>query len=59
MNNLKKQTEIPIVFITDSNYVLPTAVAINSLIQNKKEQNIYKIFILHNNLSEEYQQKFL
>ena len=51
--------EIPIIFITDNNYVLPTAVAINSLIKNKNEQNIYKIFVLYTDLSEENKNKFL
>lgn len=59
MDKIIKQNEIPIIFITDNNYVLPTAVAINSLIKNKKEQSFYRIFILHNNVLEEYQHKFL
>ena len=44
MDKIIKQNEIPIIFITDNNYVLPTAVAINSLIKNKKEQSFYRIY---------------
>ena len=56
MANIKQ--EIPIIFITDNNYVLPTAVAINSLIKNKNESSFYKIFILHSNITEENQANF-
>jgi lipopolysaccharide biosynthesis glycosyltransferase len=38
--------EIPIVFITDNNYVIPTGVAITSLILNKKPKTLYKIFVI-------------
>ncbi len=49
---------IPIVFITDENYILPTAVSINSLIKNKNESTHYKIYILHNNLNYKSQNLF-
>jgi lipopolysaccharide biosynthesis glycosyltransferase len=42
----KNQIEIPVVFITDNNYVLPTAVAITSLVRNKKRKTIYKIYVI-------------
>jgi lipopolysaccharide biosynthesis glycosyltransferase len=41
-----KQLEIPVVFITDNNYVIPTAVAIRSLVLNKKPKTIYKIYVV-------------
>jgi lipopolysaccharide biosynthesis glycosyltransferase len=40
------QNEIPIVFITDNNFVLPTCVAITSLILNKNPNTVYKIMIM-------------
>ena len=41
--------EIPIVFITDNNFALPTGVAITSLILNKKPETIYKIHVIVTN----------
>ena len=49
---------IPVVFITDDNYALPTAVAINSLIKNKKRKSKYKIFVLYSELSEDIKNSF-
>jgi lipopolysaccharide biosynthesis glycosyltransferase len=40
------RTEIPIVFITDNNFVLPTSVAITSLILNKHRETVYKVYIM-------------
>jgi len=48
---------IPIVFISDDNYAMPTAVAITSLWENKDTQSIYDINILSNRLS--YQNRIL
>lgn len=48
---------IPVVFITDDNYVMPTAVAITSLIANKSVNTVYKIFILTESLSPEHTEK--
>jgi lipopolysaccharide biosynthesis glycosyltransferase len=45
-SNTTNQIEIPIVFITDNNFVLPTSVAITSLILNKACETVYKIYIL-------------
>lgn len=40
--------EIPIVFSTDNNYVIPTGVAILSLLESAKPSTVYRIFILIN-----------
>ena len=45
-SNTTSQMEIPIVFITDNNYVLPTGVAIKSLILNKKPKTLYRIYVI-------------
>lgn len=42
---------IPIIFITDEKYVMPTTVAITSIIENKKKSTSYQIYILGKNLS--------
>jgi len=44
---------IPIVFATDNNYVMPTGIAITSLIFNKNEETCYDIYILSDNVSNE------
>jgi lipopolysaccharide biosynthesis glycosyltransferase len=41
-----EKNEIPIVFITDNNYVLYTCVVITSLILNKRRKTIYKLYII-------------
>lgn len=50
----KKSSEkaIPIVFICDSGYVIPTATAISSLLKFKKEETIYDITIVAVNMSD-------
>lgn len=48
---------IPIVFSTDDNYVLPLAVAIKSLIDNRNKNDEYKIYVFHDKLSEESKRK--
>jgi lipopolysaccharide biosynthesis glycosyltransferase len=45
-NENNENNEIPIVFITDNNYVLPTGVAITSLVLNKKPEAVYKIYVI-------------
>ena len=42
---------IPIAFISDEGYAIPTATAITSIISNKKPENIYDIYIICNDLS--------
>ena len=41
---------IPIVYITDDNYTMPTIVSVTSLLKNKKED--YKIYIIGVGLSQ-------
>ena len=45
--------DINIVFICDNKFALPTGVAIQSIINNKKYDNIYNIYILTDKLSED------
>jgi len=40
------EKQIPVVFITDNNYVIPTGAAIKSLVLNKKPKTIYKIYVI-------------
>ena len=51
--NNSKTNGIPVIFITDDNYVVPTSVAITSLICNKNKETKYDIFLLTTGLSEE------
>ena len=37
---------IPIVFICDDNYAMPTAVAITSIKENMRKNYLYRIFVL-------------
>ncbi len=44
---------IPVVFITDDNYAMPTAVAITSLYYNKNEKDTYKIHVICTDVTED------
>ena len=46
-------TKISLCFICDDNYVLPTVVAITSVIINKNRDDVYDIYVVVNNLSNE------
>lgn len=37
---------VPIVFITDENFIMQTVVAMTSLYQNKKEDTVYDVFVV-------------
>jgi lipopolysaccharide biosynthesis glycosyltransferase len=50
---------IPVVYASDSNYVLPTIVSITSLLANKNEETFYRLFIIDDKLSKEDRDKFL
>ena len=50
---------IPIVFATDDGYALPTAVAITSLLKNKKKDTKYKIYLIAPGLSNKNQKKLI
>jgi len=45
------QFEIPVVLITDSNYILATKVAIRSLLRYRKPGTRYRVFVLGVSLS--------
>ena len=44
-------TKVALVFVCDDGYVMPTSVAITSLIANKHPNTIYEIYIIGDNLS--------
>lgn len=48
---------IPVVFIADEGYIVPTIVSIQSIIDNKEEDTRYRFYILTSGLSEESTQK--
>ncbi len=54
---MKNFNIIPIVFITDYNFSIPTAVAISSLIANKKKETFYKISIISADLNKDIEDK--
>lgn len=51
-------TKVAVAFICDSHYVIPTAVAITSLIYNKNPDTYYDIYIIAAGLSEQETEKF-
>jgi len=50
--------KIPVVFASDNNYVMPTIVAITSMLINKKLDTHYDIYILDNNICADSKNKF-
>ena len=48
---------IPVVFICDNNYAMPTAVAITSLLENKAHTTEYDIVVICNELSQGAEEK--
>ena len=60
MNDQKNVVqEIPIVFHTDNNYVIPTVITITSLLVNKYKNTNYKIYILGNKLTQKNKNIFM
>ncbi|MDR1240613.1 MAG: glycosyltransferase family 8 protein [Oscillospiraceae bacterium] len=56
----QKNTEIPVVFATDNNYVYPTIVAINSMVLNKNEDTICDVHVLTDEtVTEENKEKLM
>lgn len=51
------QTEVNICMITDDNYIMPTSVAMHSMIVNKNSEQ-YNFYIITSNLSEESEKTF-
>ena len=52
-----ENSAVNICMITDDNYIMPTSVAIHSMITNKDEEQ-YNFYIITSNLSEESEKKF-
>ena len=50
--------ELPIVLITDNNYVIPTIVTITSLLANRYYNTKYRIYVLGNSLSKKSKDLF-
>gem|GEM_PF-90524 len=60
LNSTKPKREIiPLCFITDNNFVIPTAVAITSIIKNKSASTGYRIYIVCDKLFRKNRRKFL
>ena len=53
-----KRSFIPICFITDDNYVIPTATAIQSLLESKEAETCYDIYIISTSLTKNNIEKF-
>lgn len=49
---MQKDKIIPIAFICDENYVMPTGVALTSLIANKKPETVYEVHVFGVEISE-------
>ncbi len=49
---------ISIVLICDDNYIIPTSVAITSMIESKKQESKYRIYIVAASLSEDNENLF-
>jgi lipopolysaccharide biosynthesis glycosyltransferase len=50
---------IPVVFASDNNYIVPTIVAITSILENKKQNTFYEFYILDNGISDANKVKFI
>lgn len=52
------ENKIIIAYITDENYVMPTHISIFSLIKNKKQEDILKIYLIGDNISSISKEQF-
>lgn len=52
------ENKITIAYITDENYVMPTHISIFSLIKNKKQEDILKIYLIGDNISSISKEQF-
>lgn len=50
--------KLPIVFVCDKNFIMPTSVAVTSLCENKKKDTFLDIYILGGDLDEEFEKTF-
>lgn len=53
------EKKIPVAFISDDNFIMPTCVAITSLIMNKKPDTVYDIIIIMAECAEESEKRIL
>lgn len=54
-----KKTIIPIMHCFDNNYVIPAAVSFFSMLKNADEEYIYKLYVLHSDITVQNQQKLM
>ena len=54
---MKKDNIIPIMLCHDNNYVIPSAVAIHSLLEKANRDIFYKIYVLHSDVTQRNQKK--
>ena len=56
--NMQRNETVDICMITDSDYVMPTCVAIQSLILSKSKESYYRIYIIASDLSQQAEGQF-
>ena len=56
MNKNNIENKIPIFFACDNNYAPFVTVVLESIIENSSKEYIYEIYILNNNISDEYKE---
>ena len=49
--------KIPVIMMFDDNYAIPAGPAILSLLKNSSNKYQYELYVLHNNIREDYQKK--
>ena len=55
----ERQMKIPVVMISDDNFVMQTCVAITSLYKNKNQGTVYEVFVVMAECSEESAETFM
>lgn len=50
---VEREQQVKIAFICDESYILPTGVAVTSLVKNKHQESLYHIYIIMADMSEE------
>lgn len=53
----ESKIEIPVMFCFDNNYVIPAAITFYSMLENSDKNYIYKLFVLHTDITIENQNK--
>lgn len=59
MENESTTQKVAVAFICDANFVLPTCVAIASLVKNKKQTTFYDIYVIMSEYCDEDAKKFM